>query len=321
MSNILRSLGQNLSKSIKKEDLSPKQNIEKPQVVNEYTDPFGNISIGYDSVYMESLIKQQIPVDVWSFDNWRNFFKQSYESVFNKPFIFTKKQFNFFFSTLVIEGRNNYELSNDEIRDFLVWISEGYMLYLKKNDRPFNLNNIRYKLPDFFEKEILPKIERENILNIRMRNFPIDRSNIKLSIDEYFNVDPSILTKQLGFIIMLHYTQKFVYDGDIKEAYKFLIREIDKRCQFEKHYNDTIDIYMDELLKNTIYLGPYSFEERLYKEVPSWRTTFNGYISSRDMSNKKWWMNTYLPREPLKCVEEFSKKKVTSKKNKDIEIL
>lgn len=319
MSDILKALGENLSKSLKEEDLSKeKKNIEKPQVVNEYTDYHGNISIGYDSVYMETLIKQKVPVDVWNYDNWRNLIKQIYESVFRKNFPYTRKQFNLFFSELVIEARENYEMSNYEIKDFLIWTSNNYLEYIKKNNKPFNLRNVRYSLPNFYEREITPKIERENLINTKIRNFPIDCSDIKLSIDKYYEKDVSILTRQLGFVVMLHYLQKFVYDKDIKKAYTFLIREIDKRCQIEQTYFNTIDDYMDQVLKNTLYLGPYSFEEKLNEVVPSWRKTFKGYISSRNMSSKGWWMEVYFPRDPIPCIEKFSRKKLMKKKVQEI---
>ena len=66
---------------------------------------------------------------------------------------------------------------------------------------------------------------------------------------------------------------------------------------------------------NTIYFGPYPFEEKLLESgVPTWRETFACFIDSKNLRKEKWWMDIYLERDPLDCVVKLGRKRKTTKK-------
>lgn len=275
----------------------------------EIIDEKGLVIDGIDDKHFDEMIKMQIPIDAWGFRQWENLWKKIYISIFKNVYPFSKQQFNNVFSDFLYEAKDHYHLSNDEIVQYFYWISQNYLLYLKNHNMPFNFRSLKYKIGEFYERIIKSVDVRQSYSKKRIRNVEIDPKNLKKSIDLEYENNIDLLVKQLGFPIMLFYNWKFIY-GEDRKSVTTLLDAVKDRCKWEKECNQSHEPYVFDILYNSIYFGPYPFEEKLNKaKFPSWRTLFSNFIEKSNVREKDWWLNCYLKREPIECVKIFSRKR------------
>lgn len=266
---------------------------------------------GIDSEIYWDIIDNQLPIDAWGMKQWYSLFKDTYFKVFEKPFIVSRQQFNTVFTEFLYSARDDYHLANIDIKRFIHWFAYDHMQYCKKLNRRFNFGSMKFKLGDFYERVMTSIEKKEKAHGMRIRNVVIDSRNIKASIDENYQDHCDLLIKQLGFPIMLYYNIKFIHN-DTPDAVNSILKKIAERIKFEKNQQGEFGEieYVKEICYNSIYFSPYPFENKnKFKNYVSWRDVFETRIVKFSIDKEGWWHSTNLDRNPITCVDQFSKKR------------
>lgn len=311
---------ENIIKNI--QDIECQENIpqihvkkNKEKYVDDFLDDNGFVVDGLDDEAFYKFKKNEnIPIDAWTFVQWRSYWKYKYESIWQTPQNITIKQFNIIFSNLFNEARSSYKMSNEEIRNYISWFCDYYVKYVKETNKQFYFKSIQYKLNDYYVKYIDHIEKRQNLLGKRIRDIIIDAENLKLYIDDNYDDNLGLLVKQLGYQNLVFYGIKFKY-GEDEQAYKNVLKAIKERCAFENEINGSYTLYLETLIRNSIYFGPYPFEDKLTKiNTPDCKIIFENFINNNNLRSRFWWIETFPQREMLKCVEKFSRKRISKNK-------
>lgn len=319
--SILKKVSKKLNNSVKETPALIKQ-IEDSVMkddVHHLVNEKGLVVDGLDLDLLKETLQNRLPVDAWGCKQWYLLWKQVYSDVFKKPCLIKRQHFNTVFATFLYEARDKFGLSNSEIRNYIFWFSKTYMEYLKKYEKPFNFGSLKFRLGDYCNQVISSVEKRESICGKRLRDVIIDPGNLKASIDENYQENVGLLVKQLGFPIMLYYNLKFVHN-DTEESLHSLIASVSDRMKFQIETEEHGERkYISEICYNSIYFGPYPFEEKnKFKNYVSWREVFKKRINVFELNKEPWYIGIDLNREPIVAVKNFSKKRRIVKKTNAI---
>jgi len=307
---VLKEVGKNLRLTI--QDLEqftiPQKKTLDIQEIPTLVDIQGLVVDGYDESLFNDIQQKKIPIDAWGFRQWEQLWKDVYIYTFQKKYPYSRQQFNNVFSDFLHEVKDGYNLSNEEIAKYFYWFSRCYLAYLDKHNKPFNFRSLKYKLGEFYNQEIKPLDVKQGLCGKRLRDVYIDPKDLKGSIEAEYEKNCDVLIRQLGLPIMLFYNIKWVH-GEHERSLISLVECVKERCKFEKSTNGSYCDYVSQIIYNSIYFGPYPFEDKLFKMgFKNWRTVFDKFIKETRLTEIHWWLNCYMEREPLECVKIFSRK-------------
>lgn len=285
--------------------------IEEPKK-ETHLDNFGFIDF---NIYIadQKDLDYNIPIDGWTFNHWNNFLSKVYEHIYGIPLLnYSKKSFNIIFADLVANAKDNYGMTNEEIRNFINSTVVNYLVAVKEYGRSLNLNNLKFKLPDFYSQYILPVIDKERYLGYNLRGVVLDHDSLKNGIQLNLEHNLDHLIRQLGIPIMVYYFLK-VCEYDIKKSKYLVYSKIKERLEFEIKKLGRYT-YMEQIVYNSIYFGPYSFESKLISlGFGNWREDLAVALKSMGIKEKQWYMESYPNRTNLQCVNKIFRKPRVSK--------
>lgn len=269
----------------------------------EFKDRYGFIK--YDIPIVNNIYL--IPIDAWNFTNWKEYFSNLYNSVYGIPLNYSKQSFNAFFAMLLGELRDKYKFNNSDIRDFLHFVSVDYMKFLKKTNKIINLNNIKYKADDYYLRFISKTEDNDKRFNIKTRDIILDRDTFDNDLSENIEKYPDQIAKQIGIPFLAYYLIK-KKNMESNEAFKLIYSSIKKRMEFELKFLSNTSTYLDDLIWNSIYWGPYPFKEELdLSGFSDWRKTLEWHIINLKYKEKTWWLETAPEREILDIYKKVFK--------------
>lgn len=248
------------------------------------------------------------PVDAWNSKNWKSFFRDLYQDVFGSKFPYNQRDFNFEYNHIISEGREEHGLTNEEIQEFFYWLSNTYLSYLRDNNRTLNIKRVHFKIPDFYQRIIVPRIKLGGNLGRDIRGVIFDSHDMNESISEQILESPDHLIRQIGIPNVIFYLikQRGISSQD---AFVFVYESIDQRLKFERTMLNP-GSFFESLVKNSIYWGPYPFNEQLESMgIPKWRDVLREKIKSEGLDQQAWWSEDDPCRESLPCLKQLMKVK------------
>lgn len=267
-------------------------------------------------------VDMKIPVDGWNINHWICYFSIQFRRIFGHMYTGNKKLDNKSFSHLLLMAREELQMNNQEIVDYLNWASLNKMNIFKLRGQIYHSFNLINDLKEYYNIHLFSKIVADKNLTIPARDLPVNPSDLRVAIhqicyrnskNEFIDFDNRLLL-QFGTVIMMQYLliQEQI---DRDTASKLILNKIDQIIREDVKKNGVnVSQRFERMIRSTISWEPYP-----WPTIGDWRKSLKAAIDFFKLRERKWWREKpTIKRQFSPCLKKLnSRKKDFSSKVKE----
>jgi hypothetical protein len=258
-----------------------------------------------------------LPCDAWNSKHWKRFFSEQFRSVYGHFYPSNPRFDSMALSTVMFRAREEYQMANEEIKEFLLWVGRVTMPITKGSGRIYFMANLKDDLNQFYAQEIHSRKVADQQARIKLRDLCIDNSDLRVAIssniqkDEtnklILDFDPRLLT-QFGVPMLLQY---FLIQEDLDHevASRLILGKVQEiiteDVNRQKFTNNKESPRFERIVKSSIEWEPYPWK------VPAWREgALKCLIDFFGYKTRFWWkMEPPDFMKPASCLKILRSKK------------
>lgn len=261
----------------------------------------------------DNSLDMSIPVDGWNALHYRCHFARLFRKVYGHMYPGKIRLDNQSFGAILTCARQELEMSNSEIVDFLDWSAKTRMPWAKSTGQIYLSSALKEDLKEFYMNVISVKKIADSTSKIPQRDLVIDPKDLRVAFhgymergdnNEVIGFDNRLLM-QFGIAMIAYYLE--VQEGmDADSISKMVLLKIDSIVKEDASRSTTaISPRFERIIKSSIAWEPYPWRAIKWRESSLRKAIeFFGY------TKQPWWKeNATVKRNFASCLKVFKSKK------------
>jgi len=261
----------------------------------------------------DATLDMSLPVDAWNALHYRCHFARMFRKVYGHMYPGKIRLDNQAFGAILTCGRQELEMSNSEIVDFIDWAAKTRMPWAKSTGQIYLSSSLKEDLKEYYMNVISVKKIADSTSRIPSRDLVIDPKDLRIAFRNYMerNDDKQVvdfnvrLLMQFGIPMVAYYLE--VQEGmEIDSISRLILNKVDVVIREDTSRSPVSAApRFERIIKSSIAWEPYPWKAINWRE-----SALRKAIEFFKYTEQPWWRDTAtVKRNYANCLKVFKSKK------------